>query len=152
MLIRYSPPNLRHRKTIIAFVAVAMVAAVGYRLLYPPPPDVRNDGYTSASFDLKDWGETLHEGAASTADASVVKRLAAVLASGHNDTNCRCMPLAVVTLKRDDGKKFAFAVMPAHNPRDCQLAVGSERYSVDRQQFLTAVAPLGLPSERWTGE
>ncbi len=62
------------------------------------------------------------------------------------------MPLAIVTLKRDDGKKFAFAVMPSHSPRDCQLAVGSERYSVDRQKLLAAVAPLGLPSERWTGE
>jgi hypothetical protein len=149
--LRYGPSNLTYRRVIIASLAACGLAFAGYRFVYPPPPDIRNVGYTSASFDLREWDETLQKGNASTNDASVVNGLASVLASGHNDTNCRCMPLAVATLKRADGKQFSFAVMPSHRQTDCQVAVGSERYSVDRQKFLAAVAPLGLPSERWTG-
>jgi hypothetical protein len=137
----------------IVYVALVLVAVlfVGYPFITPRPADVRNNGYTTAVFELKDWGETLHSGTISTTDTSIINRLADVLSTGRSDADCRCASLAVVTLSRPEGEPFVFAVMPSHTQQDCQVRIGSARFAVDRQRFLAAVAPLGLPVERWTG-
>ncbi len=142
---------MKRQKTITVVVALAMLAVAGYLLLYPPPPNLENDGYTSAVFDFREYDETLPALKISTSDPNVVQGLARVIAGGKNDDSCRCINLGIATLNRADGGQFSFLLMPAHGADDCQIDVGGQRYAVDRPQFLSAVAPLGLPSERWTG-
>jgi hypothetical protein len=131
--------------------ALTAILVAGYRLFYPPPPDLTNDGYVSASFDFREYDESLPAMKASTSDPTVVRAMLDVIASGRNDVNCRCINLVTVTLSRPDGKQLAFLLMPAHSQRDCQVSFEADRYAVDRRKFLSAVAPLGIPAQRWTG-
>jgi hypothetical protein len=138
------------RRAIIFVAVLALAALVGYRLLNPPPPNLSADGYVSAKFDFRELPD-LPAFQAETSDPQVVQALTKVLASGRGDVDCRCIATATVTLKRPDGKQFAFQLKPAHGDNDCQVRIDGHRYSVDRKSFLAAIAPLGIPVERVTG-
>jgi len=145
-------PTLKRWKLILAAaVAIIALAALAHRVLYPPAPDLTNAGYTSASFDFREYDESTPALKASTSDPAVVQAFARVLATGTSDVNCRCIDLATVKLARPDGTQFTLKIMPAHSAQDCQLLVGDERYTIDRVKFLTAVAPIGIPATRWSG-
>jgi hypothetical protein len=145
-------PTLKRWKLILAAaVAIIALAALAHRLLYPPAPDLTNAGYTSASFDFREYDESTPALKASTSDPAVLQAFARVLAMGKSDVNCRCIDLATVTLTRPNGTQFTLKIMPAHSAQDCQFSVGDERYTVDRPKLLAAVAPLGIPPIRWSG-
>ena len=142
--------DMKRFAIILEIAILAAFIAIGYMLLYPEPPDLTNDGYTSATFDfreLDDWPAIK----ASTSDPAVVRALAGAIAEGKNDIDCRCIDLATVALLGQDGKKFVFKVKPAHQVTECQLLIGSTRDAVDRARVLDAVAPLNIPVERWFG-
>ena len=145
--------HMKRRATIIAVKCIVLfgIGAIVYRLVYPPAPDLADDGYAMASFEFREYDESLPALTTTTSDPAVMRALARALAAGKHDVDCRCIDLAKVTLVKPDGLRFTFRVMPAHGPNDCQISVGEHRYTVDRTAFLSAVSPLGLPAARWTG-
>lgn len=139
------------RRAIILASFLAIIALVVYRLMNPSPPDLSNDGYVTAEFSFRELPDLPAFGT-ETSDPQVILALTKAIASGRSDTNCRCISLATVTLRRPNRGKTAFALMPSHRDDDCQILMESGRFLVDRNEFLAAIAPLGISADRLIGK
>jgi hypothetical protein len=135
------------------FLIAAGVSAVAWELSPtspPPPPDFTGQGFTSVRVEMRGIIDHAPAVSASTDEPAVVAELAALLRTGRSVVVCRCGALGTLEFRRPDGTSEQVLLMPAHDNGSVEFRVMERgRYRVDREAFLRAVAPLGVPVSRW---
>lgn len=134
-------------------IVIAVGTAAGWRVFTPapppPPPDWTAEGFVSVRFVFTRPGGVVYS-TASSDDPAVTAAFVAALRDGYGVPKCRCGDRGWVELVRADGTSDRLAVKPPHDEASVEFQNAAGRYRVDRIAFLRAVAPLGLPPERYT--
>jgi len=115
----------------------------------PPPPDFTDQAFTSVRVELRGLGCDDSGLSVASNDRAVCAGLAEVLRSGQPVVVCRCATLGSLEFRRPDGSAERVLLMPAHDDGSVEFRFGQGRYRVNRERFLGAVVPLGVPAARW---
>lgn len=141
---------MKMRLWYLAVIVAGTAGGVWLLLPAPPaPPNFVDGGFVSVHVEFRGVGGGAPV-SASSSDPAVVAELAEVMRTGRSVVVCRCAVLGSLEFQRPDGTAERVLLMPAHDDRSVEFRVMEQgRYRVDREWFLRAVQPLGVPRARW---